>query len=296
MRRFASPAVLAAGCGLLLVSNLLLLGRAAWNRAGDPVCELALTERELELPVEVAGDDSGLALSLRLTTDTPRFARSASPLLRQKLPTPETPWLDRNRLLALGLDLSVDAADPDAGSHYDNQVARRVLLVLEMEGDGWRRWIGGRQQQVAALRAEVEAGAAGADALREAEALLALDETMRSRLFPVDAGTDAAALREHYPDRRSHAIVEGRIVVRVLHPAGDRPGLAGRVLGPLVSEIHVPQELRAHLEAVLSADRAERAARRESERWTEPTPPRYRGVLAYGRLNDPWLRDLTSPG
>jgi hypothetical protein len=288
--------VLAAGCALLLASNLLVLGRAAWNRSGESACELTLTERELELPVEVAGDDSGLALSLRLTTDTPRFAWKASPNLRRELPSPELPWLDRDRLAAIGFDLRMGAADPDAGNHYEDAGARRAFLALEMEGDGWRRWIAGREEQVAALRAKVETGGAGAEELREAEALLALDRTMRSRLFPVDAGMDATALRQRHPDRRSHAIVEGRIVVRVLTPEGGEPALCGRVLGPLVSEIHVPPELRARIAALSSADRAERATHRESEHWPEPTPPRYRGLLAYGRLNDPWLLDLTSPG
>ena len=300
MRRFAAPAVLASGCGLLLASNLLVLGRAAWNRSGDAACELVLTEREIGLPVERTVDDSGLALSLRLTTDTPGFAWRVSPRLRRELPRPELPWLDRERLARLGFDLSVDAADAGADEHYDGEGARRAFLALEMEGDGWRRWLAGREQQVAVLRAEVESGAAGEGVLRDAEALLALDRTMRSRLFPVDAGADAEALRRRYPDRRSHAIVEGRIAVRVRRPdRGDgAPILAGSVLGPLVSDIHVPPRLRERVEDALAADRAARAAGRAElrERWPEPTPARYQGALVYGRLYDPWLRDLAGAG
>lgn len=293
MNRLASPAALAAGCAVVLAVNLVMLGSAAWNRSGEPACELALTERELEMPERGASDDSGLALSLRLTTDTPRWYWRLEPRLRWDAPPVDLDWLDRDRLAALGFDLSVGPDEPGAGEHYDGEGVRRVFLALEMEGEGWRRWLERREAAVAKLRADA---ATGGDALRDAEALLALDRTMRSRLFPVDAGLDEEALRGRYPDRRRFAIVEGGILARIRRRDGGAPALSGQIVGPLVSEIHVPPEMRGGIAPVLAAAASTPAPApgERSGRWPEPRAPRYHASLAYGRGGSPWLRALAA--
>ena len=49
MNWLESPRTLALGCGLIVITNLALLGAAGWNRQGGPEVELSLTERELAL-------------------------------------------------------------------------------------------------------------------------------------------------------------------------------------------------------------------------------------------------------
>ena len=52
---------------LLLLSNVVVLAGVAYNRSGEPLASIELTERELPLRVTYnsTDDDSGTALSLK---------------------------------------------------------------------------------------------------------------------------------------------------------------------------------------------------------------------------------------
>ena len=155
------------------------------------------------------------------------------------------------------------------------------------------RWISDREEQVRELRREVEEGTAEPSALADAEAVLVVDRTMRSRLFPVDAGTDADALQRRYGDRRRHAVVAGLLRPKVVQPENGVPTLSGDVLDLVVSRVHVPRKLRQHFEGFIPEEtweEVEARERREAESgWPSPTPPRYRATLAIGRRHEPWL-------
>ena len=293
MRRLASPASVAAACGLIVVTNLAILAAAGWNRRGEPEAELSLTERELAMPVARQDERTGLELSLVMTHEPPGVVRRTARWKRYELPSINYGWLDRAKLLELGFRVDLEPTHPDAAERYFHAMPRRVFVVVEYNGEAWNRWISGREEQVQELRREVEEGTLELRALADAEAVLAIDRAMRSRLFPVDAGVDADALQRRYGDRRRHAVVAGSLRPKVVQPENGVPTLSGDLLDLVVNRVHVSRRLRRHLEAFLPEEtweEVETRERREAESgWPLPTPPRYRATLALGRRYEPWL-------
>ena len=293
MNWLESPRTLALGCGLIVITNLALLGAAGWNRQGVPEVELSLTERELAMAPARQEEGGEVMLSLVLSHKPPGVLRRIAARKNYKLPSVKYPWLDRDKLRELGFRVDLDPSDPEAPDYYRHAAMRRAYVVLEYEGDGWSSWLAGREEQVERARREVEEGTMQASALADAEAVLALDRTMRSRLLPVDAGTDADALRQRYPDRRRHAVVEGLFRPQVVRPNDGTPFLKGYLWGLVVRRVHVSRKLRQPLEAFLPEDDWNEILTREKEvaqaGWPSPVAPRYRAVLAVGRRYEPWL-------
>jgi hypothetical protein len=293
MKRLASHLSVAAACGLIVVTNLAILAAAGWNRRGEPEAELSLTERELTLPAARQDEGTGLELSLLMAHEPPGVVRRTARWKRYELPSVDYGWLDRAKLLELGFRIDLDPSHPDAAEHYSRAMSRRAYVVVEYDGKAWNRWISGREEQVRKLRREVEESTAAPSALADAEAVLAVDRTMRSRLFPVDAGTDAHALQGRYGDRRRHAVVAGLLRPKVVQGENGVPTLSGDVLDLVVSRVHVPRKLRRHLEAFLPEETWEEVEAREQREaesgWPSVTPPRYRATLAVGRRHEPWL-------
>ena len=239
MKRFASAASVAAACGLIVVTNLALLAAAGWNRRGEPLAELSLTERELAMPAARQDEGSGLELSFVTTQRAPGVLRRTARWKHYDLPSVDFGWLDRAKLLELGFRIDLDPTHPDAAEHYANSMPRRTYVVVEYDGDAWNRWIDDREERVRNLRHEVEEGGAEPSALADAEAVLTFDRTMRSRLFPVDAGSDSDALRRRYGDRRRHAVLAGVLRPKVVRPESGEPTLTGELLGLAVSRVTV---------------------------------------------------------
>lgn len=293
MKWLASKTAVAAGCAVILIVNVALLGAAAWNRQGEPRAALTLTERELALLTDMQEEKSGLVLSIRLASQVPEVVQRAGWRKRYEFPSFEHLWLDRDKLRELGFAVDLDPTDPAADAYYTRARKRRAYVVLEFEGDAWDRWLAEQEKQLDELRREVAKGAAEAGALADAEALLSLDRAMRSRLVSVDVGTDAEALRRRYPDRRRYAMVEGLVRPELVRRQDEAPFLTGVVRGPLVRQVNVPLRLRRPLEPFVPTEtRREREAREREEAetgWPSPSPPRYRAVVAFGRRHEPWL-------
>jgi len=300
MKRLASPASVVAACGLVVVTNLAILAAAGWNRRGEPEAELSLTEREPAMPAARQDEGTALELSLVMTHEPPGIVRRTARWKRYELPSVDHDWLDRAKLLELGFRVDLDPTHPDAAEHYSQAMPRRAYVVVEYDGEAWNRWISSREQQVRKHRREVEEGTAVPSALADAEAVLAVDRTMRSRLFPVDAGIDADALQRRYGNRRRHAVVAGLLRPKVVQPENGVPTLSGDVLGLVVSRVHVSHRLRPHLEAFIPEETWEEVEAREEREaesgWPSPTPPRYRATLAVGRRHEPWLASVATPG
>ena len=293
MKRLASPTSVMAACGLIVVTNLAILAAAGWNRRGVPEAELSLTEREFAMPAARQDEGTGLALSLVMTHEPPGVVRRTARWKRYELPSVNYDWLDRAKLLELGFRIDLDPTHPNAAEYYSHAMARGAYFVVEYDGEAWDRWIGGREERVRKLRRDVDEGTAEPRALTDAEVMLSFDRTMRSRLFPVDAGVDADALQRRYGDRRRYAVFAGPLRPKVVQPESGDPTLSGDVLGLAVSPVYVPREFRRHLEAFLSEESWEEIEAREQRAaesgWPVPTPPRYRATLAIGRRHEPWL-------
>jgi len=300
MKRLASTGSVAAACGLILLTNLGLLAAAGWNRRGEPRAQLSLTERELAIPWARQEERTGLELSLVMTHQPPGIIRRTARWKRYELPSVDFDWLNRAKLLELGFRVDLDPTHPDAEDHYSQTMPRRAYLVLEHDGEAWKRWITRREEEVRKLRLEVADGTAEPSALADAEAVLAADRTMRSRLFPVAAGIDADALEHRYGDRRGHVILAALLRPKVVRPQNGLPALRGDILDLVVGQVHVPHTLRQPIEGFLSVETGEEVEareRREAESgWPSPARPRYRAVTAIGRRYEPWLVGMARAG
>ncbi|QKT02784.1 DUF4824 family protein [Ectothiorhodospiraceae bacterium 2226] len=260
--------------GLLVLVNGAVLAGAAWNRAGAPDAELLLTERELPLAYNWrSGENSGVRLALTLARE------AGSPR-----------WLDEGKLRELGFEPQRFVRE---AARYKTPLPRRAYVVLEFDGPAWAALVEERVEALARMPALVEAGKQTAEQLRHAERELARVRVAGSRLVPVDAGKEPAALRERYPDRSRYAIVPAEI--RMLsHPQGYISRL-------LTRSIHVPAPFHPALQAATArphaGDAASDAGRKGADPWQVAaydyrSPPRYAVSLRYGQRNEPWIEDI----
>ena len=276
------PHTLIAGLALLALTNAVALGGALWNRSGEPEARMRLSERELQ---RVEGwyanrENSGLSLRLRWRVLVEEQARGDLYSLRYGFGGGAPDWLDRAKMESLGFDTSVLAAYSErARRRYEKQLPREAVLVLELDGPAFRRALEITRERVERELAKPFAAGDKAAEERRRVAREALDwETSRSsRLFVVDAGPDADALRAKYPDRARYAVVRGEA-----RPSATGTGAAkaaGHVDGVSVSTINVPLRLRDVLANVQA-----------SEYGPGPRTP-FEATVVWGRRLEPWLVD-----
>jgi hypothetical protein len=251
---------LVAGLALIVGTNAVVLAGIAYNRSGEPMALLRLSERELRAPGSwgFESENSGLALGLvwRVASGEENdhgFGWYGS----------RVTWLDRRKLVELGFDVSVPAQHPDADRHYERQLPREALIVMELDGPAY---------QVALKRAEERA--ARPKATRDDQTRLASERDQYSRLFLVDAGHHYDALRARYPDKSRYAIVRGKVSVRhwTTRNAAD---LHGGVSELSVSALNVPVELREVLGRSSGA---------------------YTATVAFGQRLEPWFTAAQKSG
>ena len=153
---------------LVVITNAIVLSGVAWNRGGEPEAALELTQRELIHPWSYDRENSGVALNLHVNSpyggDTVGALHPES--LRDIGFDPDGPIVLQR------------AGDPNSG--YLKTTSRKTLAVLELDGEGWKRWL-----------SEWESN----------EHRWPADPNSQSRLFVVDVGLDSTALRSRYPDR-----------------------------------------------------------------------------------------------
>ena len=235
-----------AGLALVVLTNAVALGGAAYNRMGEPQGTLKLGERELSPPYawNRMTENSGLTLQLRWRSLP---AAASTPRGRTVYGNDRNPgWLDARKMRELGFDANaIPTAHPfDNPFSSHRQLPRDVFVVLELDGPAYQESL--RRAEAAVDPAS--AASAPRDASRQqAQVALESDQRTETRLFAVDAGLDGSVLRARYPDRTMYAIVRGRV-----SPMRDRVSdkLGGYIDGLGVDEINVPLQLRPVFEGV----------------------------------------------
>ena len=226
---------------VIVLTNVVALGGALWNRSGEAESQLQLSQRELRLPYRsLDRESSGLALALVWRVAAVGQPRDMHWSYAGGGP-PE--WLDKAKMESLGFDM----AEPSGGIRWgERTLSRAVLLVLELDGEAYRRALERAREHFAAEEARIGAMPESKEKqnrLKNTAAQLQREEQESSRLFVIDAGLDASALRKRYPDRARYAIVHGQI-----RPAGsDRAGervARGQVSDVRIAGINVPHALR----------------------------------------------------
>ena len=276
---------LAAGLVLIALTNAIALGGVAWNRSGEPESVLRLTQRELLAPhgYGLGREEGGLQLSvswrvLSADMDATYYWNFQG----------EPEWLNEAKLASLGFDVSPPAARR-ASWRYDRQLPREALIVLELDGPAYQMALERARARAAQEAAKGTAtGKTGPGTPAEqAATFLKNEETSNSRLFAVDAGRDARALRAKYPDRTRYAIVQGK--VRPYHRT--RRGKEERWTGYLEvienARVNVPLEFRRAFESTPGAlPRAGAAGDR----------PAFEVMVAFGKRFEPWIVAAAAAG
>ncbi|MBN8450090.1 MAG: DUF4824 family protein [Candidatus Accumulibacter sp.] len=285
MKAWTRARTLAAGATLIVLTNAAALAGAFLNRNAEAESRTTLSERELALPYGGyrQAENSGLALQLnwRVLDENPDhwdhgYARHGG----------QPAWLDAAHLATLGFDTTAGAATSEARQRFTRQLPRQVLLLLELEGPTWQQAVSRARENAARQTAAAAANPDSEQFAKQAEAgraRVAIEETHASRLFVIDAGLDADALRRRYPDRSRHLIVRGSVRPAERGQDGDHH-LAGHISQIAIAQVNVPFALRPVLEPLRNAPR--------------PVPdqqaPRYEVQLAIGQRLEPWIERVTT--
>ena len=272
MNRLDRQRTLLAGLALIVLTNAVVLAGVAYNRSGEPEATLRLTERELGVTDYGmwAGEKSGIELNLQWRLPQRETDRSRN---SYGFWGGEAAWLDEAKLRELGFE------PPPAGLPEERrgrrEKERAVTLVLEYDGPAYQAVLE-RAQEAAAKERAGEGKPKGA--YDNAAQWLEREERSGSRLFVVDAGLDADALRAKYPDRARYAIAEGR-VRPVYRRNAANPMSSGHVTAVSVPSINVPLEYRS-----LFASLSETPYHLQQK-----GGPRYEAILSYGKRLEPRL-------
>lgn len=257
-----------AGAMLILLTNAVVLGGAAYNRSADPESGLQLTQRELQPDRWVSNkDNNGITLKLSWRVqprddDNQYGGNWWNPL-----------WLDAAQMKQLGFDVNRIKTSARRGSG-GNEVSRDVLLVLELDGVAYHHALRQAEEDAVESRRLLKENPDKEEFKRRAEAAekrLEQERSKSSRLFAVDAGLDIQKLRAAYPDRAHYAIVRGRIRPGVVRDekSEDKYHVSGWIDKVYADEINVPLEYRPVFE--------------------KEAP--YTVTVAFGKRLEPWITE-----
>jgi hypothetical protein len=267
---------LGAGFALIALTNAIALGGVAYNRSGEPESVLKLTQRELWEPHGLGLDRDGggpqLSVSWRVLAADPDVASYA-----EFRGAPE--WLDEAKLVELGFDISPPPAARGAAWRYDRQLPKEALVVLELDGPAYQKALERARERAAKAAAGAAKSGPGSPAQMAAE-FLKNEEASNSRLFAVDAGRDARALRARYPDRTRYAIVRGKVRPSYLFGRGKEARWTGNIEGVQNAQVNVPLEFRKALESAHPSIPPAGVA---------GGVPAFEVTVAFGKRFEPWI-------
>jgi len=239
-------ALVLAAAVVELVANAWVVVSTLRNRGDTPGGNVELTERELRL-LPISDDSTAVFLELRWEVASNEPEDDGAPA-----------WLNAVKLEELGFDCRVPVDSPHAQDHYHSVPSALLFVVLEFEGDAWKKSGGSRP----------------------------------SRLFVVDVGRDARRLRTQYPDTARHLISRG--VVRPFLKNRSRrenrplpqPRLSARIESVLPQLIFVPSSHSSVLQGLRHRPDSPR------EKGEAAPPPRYSVTVSWGAHYEPWVRSV----
>jgi hypothetical protein len=266
------------GVALIVITNAVVLAGVAYNRSGEPESTLRLTERELNVRnwSWPANENSSIDLNLNWriagvhADDEGHYDTWYQGL----------GWLTPAQLQELGFDVEGDIESEEGAERLRRQPSKRAWVVLENDGPAYQAAV---QRARERLQRATELAAANAgdeefqQRLTAARRTVEGEETSATRLFVVDAGPEADALRARYPDRQRYAIVKGRINLAVVGNPG-RKRLLGMLAETDVTVVRVPHAYRALVEPYT-----------RSQQYSSDHAPRFSATVNFGRRFEPWI-------
>jgi hypothetical protein len=273
--------VLAAGLALLVVSNVVALAGVAYNRQGEPDAVIELTERELRMPFYYGMRTENTGLGLEINCRLEDRSRTYDAGNRECFGNPR--WLDEAKLGELGFHLRtpIDSVDRYVANYQ--YLPREVYLVLEYDGEAYRRALARKQAELDEQRALLEKTPADGEVekrVKYARERLQLEQSVNSRLFAIDAGLDRDGLRKRYADAGRYPLMKA-LVRPVWSTSGEDKTWTGSITDLLIDTVNIPLQYRGVFDPLRTAA------------WRDPVEqtPRYKVRLAFGKRLEPWVLD-----
>lgn len=261
---------------LLLLTNVVVLAGVAYNRSGEPLASVELTERELPIQRSYRSNDenSGTALRLGWQVLVPDKLEYRS----SRYGTPE--WLDEDKLTALGFDIETFKKDIAKYQYRTGHLDTEVILVMEYEGDTYHRALALMASKVEELRKRAVDSPDDkklSKKLERFETQLRQEKLTNTRLYVIDAGLDEQTLMQQYANKSNLLFMRGKIGLR-----WRKEAIQGRIKQVHANLVHVPLPFSEQL-PVLTAGKT------FSTYGKNPTPPRYKVRLNIGKRFEPWI-------
>lgn len=255
--------LLFAALALVVLGNLAVLGRVAYNRSGEPET-WTFTERELRIRrhLHPVRESSGVILRLAWHGSPPAAPDEAWPWNGRR-----TVEVGAERLEALGFPSQFDCARDERRRRHRDHVQRRAWIALEYDGPAYRRYVEALEARLATRQRET--GEPPPERQRALETLRDRLERVRSsesRLYAVDVAPERSTLARHDTEGNRRLILPATVTpwLQCEHP------VSVHVRSILTAEVNVPRAYRA---ALAGGDG-------------------YHATIAYGRVAEPWLVDL----
>jgi len=265
--------------GFLLLINVIVLAGVAYNRSGEPVASLQLTERELLLPryhSSAKKENSGLALTLSWNI-APAYPFD-NKYRRYALTNYGTPnWLSNEKLKELGFDVGKTSTDiRDSLTGYKKLESEEVIIVLEYNGDAFHAYVKKVEADVQHFRNDVKNNPNDSDlAKRLASNEKSLKElkNTESRLIAIDAGLDLKTLKQKYPDSSKYLMLRGEV-----RRYWSNKQLTAGIKQLFINKVHVSLPYLKEISELTMLGDSRNIVK-----------PRYRVGLDLGKRLEPWV-------
>jgi hypothetical protein len=235
---------------------------------------------------------------IEVRTPAPRLANPGQTGEAEFVPTwASEPWLTAEKLRSLGFPLSATGNAEEDRRRDGKLLPRDVYVVLELNGQVFRRELQEAQDQATRDDLAVKADPKDtvlAERARRSQKQADAERLHESRLFCIDAGVDATALRKTYPDRSRFAIVRGTVHPMVFEKSGHWT-VVGQFSGLRIPELNIPLIYRPVFGARAVFSYADAmAVAIAGQRKDGSASPHYSVSVAWGRRFEPWIVSAAS--
>lgn len=273
------------GIGLLVLVNAIALAGIAYNRTGEPITTITLTERELALPSYWRynrEENSGIALDIRMRSSA--YHWWYTPTGRYYDHQQDT-WLNREKLAELGFDVSHSPDTAEGQRYYQKLLPREVILALEYDGPVHQQVVQAAKERLQLEQQKLRAtpnDKSQQDDVQSAESGLQYEQRAASRLFAIDAGQTLEALQQRHKGKSNVFFVRARVDVTVAKEKDKPAKITGHIRELAITEVHIPKPHRDSLEPYLQCEP-------EKDCNNDDHLPRYRVTVAIGQRLEPWI-------
>lgn len=273
--------LLIASVCLLLLTNVVVLAGVAYNRTGEPLASIELTERELPVHYSYSSSDENSGTSLELKWQLPNPDDDPD-YLSTVYVTPA--WLDDDKLTGLGFDIEAIKSDIGRYKYRTSNLTADVVLVLEYKGDAYNKLLSLAEKKAELLRnsaADYPDDKKAAKKLEGFEKQLKRLQISQSRIYIVDAGLDEHILMKKYAGKTNYLFVRGEVGL-----SWDDDEVVGRIRHLYIKQVHVPLPFSEQVAAITKGEGY-------ATYGNDLIPPRYKVRLNIGQRLEPWISSVT---